>query len=107
LLDALLDESPGNQATGSGAGPGLELVNDLQAVAQRLEPQIEEGVLWLKSRWGNGLMTGSGSAVFARETADNAPLMAAAAGRFASADLPVGWVGRSCRSLERHPLWEA
>ena len=81
-----------------------EIANDLQPVALRLEPQVEQAITWLQSRWGNGQMTGSGSAAFARETADNAPLMAALVDSTAFAELPAGWVGRCCRSLARHPL---
>lgn len=100
-LDDLLDQT-GPEAAGSG----IEIVNDLQPVAQRLEPQVGEAIEWLNTRWGCGQMTGSGSAVFARETADNAPLLAAAAGGSSLEGLPDGWVGRVCRSLVRHPLWE-
>lgn len=112
-LDRLLDE-PGGLNTSRGTDPaliqasgaGIEIVNDLQPVAERLEPQIGIAIEWVKSRWGNSQMTGSGSAVFARETADNAPLMAAAAGQEVLPDGSVGWVGRCCRSLTRHPLWD-
>lgn len=110
-LDALLDQNPetaraepGKGSGGAGIGGPAWMINDLQPVAQSLEPQIGEAVAWLVSRWGNGQMTGSGSTVFARETADNATLMATAFDNAAYAELPSGWVGRSCRSLPHHPL---
>jgi len=40
--------------------------NDLQAVAQRLCPGVNEALSWLQSQGLTGRMTGSGSAVFAR-----------------------------------------
>jgi 4-diphosphocytidyl-2-C-methyl-D-erythritol kinase len=74
--------------------------NDLQAVAERLEPEVKWALELLRSRFGNSRMTGSGSAVFARVGEDAVPSAAM------PADLPPGWVGRICRSLEVHPLWE-
>ena len=40
--------------------------NDLQAVAQRLCPSVNQALEWLSSQGLNGRMTGSGSAVFAQ-----------------------------------------
>ncbi|MFZ3220938.1 MAG: 4-(cytidine 5'-diphospho)-2-C-methyl-D-erythritol kinase [Rhodoferax sp.] len=40
--------------------------NDLQAVAQKLCPGVNQALTWLESRGLNGRMTGSGSAVFAQ-----------------------------------------
>ncbi|MFZ3127739.1 MAG: 4-(cytidine 5'-diphospho)-2-C-methyl-D-erythritol kinase [Rhodoferax sp.] len=40
--------------------------NDLQAVAQKLCPGVNQALEWLESRGLNGRMTGSGSAVFAQ-----------------------------------------
>ncbi len=40
--------------------------NDLQAVAQRLCPGVNQALEWLNSQGLNGRMTGSGSAVFAQ-----------------------------------------
>lgn len=79
--------------------------NDLQAPAQMLCPDVNAALNWLKARLGNSRMTGSGSAVFARVEADvvgagtaDSPLATFLA------DLPPGWVGRMCRSLDQHPL---
>jgi 4-diphosphocytidyl-2-C-methyl-D-erythritol kinase len=70
--------------------------NDLQPVAEALEPEVAQAARWLAERYGPSRMTGSGSAVFARIGID-APATAIG-------PLPAGWVGRSCRSLTQHPL---
>ncbi|HEX7637407.1 MAG TPA: 4-(cytidine 5'-diphospho)-2-C-methyl-D-erythritol kinase [Burkholderiaceae bacterium] len=70
--------------------------NDLQPVAQALCPAIAQVSKWLDDRFGNSRMTGSGSAVFATVGAQGVP--------WSEGDLPDGWVGRTCRSLARHPL---
>ena len=77
--------------------------NDLQFPAQDRCPQVAQAARWLEARYGNSRMTGSGSAVFARVetnmgTADS-PLAI-----FPAGELPSGWVGRMCRSLDVHPL---
>jgi 4-diphosphocytidyl-2-C-methyl-D-erythritol kinase len=74
--------------------------NDLQPVAEAACPDVSAALQWLQARFGNSRMTGSGSAVFARVGMDEATR----ATGFAD-DLPAGWVGRLCRSLDRHPLW--
>ncbi len=96
VLDRLLDSQP--------AHGGYEIGNDLQGVAVRHAAPVGHALEWLESRWGNSLMTGSGSAVFARETDANARLMAAAERPGDPEGLPDGWVGRWCRSLPEHPL---
>jgi 4-diphosphocytidyl-2-C-methyl-D-erythritol kinase len=74
--------------------------NDLQPVAEACCPDVSAALHWMQARFGNGRMTGSGSAVFARVGSADATR----ATGFAD-DLPAGWVGRLCRSLDRHPLW--
>lgn len=96
-LDSLLDAEDGDAAA------AFKVSNDLQRVAVRHAPEIGQAVHWLQARLGNGLMTGSGSAVFARETAANASLMATASGSFFR-ELPAEWETRWCRSLVEHPL---
>lgn len=102
LMDSILDgevsETPATAIRGFNAG------NDLQQVAIGHEPEIGEVVEWLKARWGNGQMTGSGSAAFARETVANAPLMATASGQSLLQAKPEKWEARWCRSLVQHPL---
>ena len=75
--------------------------NDLQAAAQDRCPEVAQAAEWLQRHFGNSRMTGSGSAVFARNGMADAPL----ATWPAEDPLPPGWVGRMCRSLDRHPLW--
>jgi 4-diphosphocytidyl-2-C-methyl-D-erythritol kinase len=72
--------------------------NDLQAVAQKLCPGVNQALAWLASQGLNGRMTGSGSAVFAhllhKVDLDSAP-----------STMQV----RLCSSLDVHPLmgWAA
>jgi 4-diphosphocytidyl-2-C-methyl-D-erythritol kinase len=76
--------------------------NDLQPPAEDRCPAVADAVAWLRQRYGNGRMSGSGSAAFAHvaEDGSDAPPMAT----FPQGDLPAGWVGRRCRSLEVLPL---
>jgi 4-diphosphocytidyl-2-C-methyl-D-erythritol kinase len=76
--------------------------NDLQPPAQAHSPEVAQAAQLLEARFGNSRMTGSGSAVFARAgkvSGTNGQPTAAL-----PADLPPGWAGRMCRSLEQHPL---
>ncbi len=104
--------------------------NDLQAAAQDRCPEVAQAAHWLKARYGNSRMTGSGSAVFARVETNSRDTeevgkevrkdIHKAAGQkddtgappratFPAEELPPGWVGRMCRSLQAHPLvgWAA
>ena len=82
--------------------------NDLQLAAQDRCPEVAQAARWLQVRYGNSRMTGSGSAVFARLEVNmgtaNSPLAT-----FPAGELPPGWVGRMCRSLDAHPMagWAA
>lgn len=88
--------------------------NDLQPPAEDRCPEVAQAARWLEARFGNGRMTGSGSAVFARvdtqpgtaAPSDNHEAMPAPAAAVPDfpAGLPAGWVGRMCRGLTRHPL---
>jgi 4-diphosphocytidyl-2-C-methyl-D-erythritol kinase len=73
--------------------------NDLQPPAESQAPEVTVVAKWLYQRFGNSRMTGSGSAVFARAGTGDQPLAT-----WQADELPPGWVGRMCRSLERHPL---
>ena len=67
--------------------------NDLQAVAQKLCPGVNQALAWLATQGHSGRMTGSGSAVFAH--------------LLHAVDLqnaPASMQARLCRSLEVHPL---
>ena len=107
---------PAGKELGSGSGSGTDSGsgshqadaffghNDLQLPAQDRCPEVAQAAHWLEARYGNSRMTGSGSAVFARVelhkgTADS-PLTT-----FPAGELPPGWVGRMCRSLDAHPLF--
>jgi 4-diphosphocytidyl-2-C-methyl-D-erythritol kinase len=74
--------------------------NDLEAPARQLSPEVAQAAEWLQRWFGNSRMTGSGSAVFARNGMDDRPK----ATWPQEASLPAGWVGRMCRSLVQHPL---
>jgi 4-diphosphocytidyl-2-C-methyl-D-erythritol kinase len=72
--------------------------NDLQPAAEAHCADVATAREILQRRFGNARMSGSGSAVFARAGTGAEPTAAM------PADLPPGWVGRMCRSLEQHPL---
>ncbi len=83
--------------------------NDLQGPAEASCPDVVKALGLLQSRWGNSRMTGSGSAVFARVDAASAEETGKDGSSLQSmatmlADLPPGWVGKICHSLDRHPL---
>ena len=67
--------------------------NDLQAVAQRLCPDVTQALEWLKSQGLNGRMTGSGSAVFA-QLLHGIDVSSA----------PSAWQVRLCSNMDVHPL---
>ncbi len=67
--------------------------NDLQSVAQKLCPGVNQALNWLESQGLSGRMTGSGSAVFA-QVLDN----------FELTSVPSTLQVRLCNSLEVHPL---
>jgi len=73
--------------------------NDLQAPAEDRCPEVAQAADWLARHFGNSRMTGSGSAVFARNGMHGQPLVT-----WPVESLPPGWVGRMCRSLDQHPL---
>jgi 4-diphosphocytidyl-2-C-methyl-D-erythritol kinase len=87
-------------AVAADAAGNLELpsslVNDLEPVARRRYPIIDEAIKRLE-RFGAAQMTGSGSAVFitarSREQAE-----------LAVADMPSGWRTWVVRQLVEHPL---
>ncbi|MBL8306713.1 MAG: 4-(cytidine 5'-diphospho)-2-C-methyl-D-erythritol kinase [Rubrivivax sp.] len=76
--------------------------NDLQRAAEDRAPEVAQAASFLESRFGNSRMSGSGSAVFARVGSSTSPVATEAGASLP--DLPAGWVGRWCRSLEAHPL---
>jgi 4-diphosphocytidyl-2-C-methyl-D-erythritol kinase len=73
--------------------------NDLQPPAEASCPDVTQVARWLEARFGNSRMSGSGSAVFARIGALDLPMATDWL-----EELPAGWAGRMCRSLDHHPL---
>ena len=124
VMSCLADAGQANEQTKSltdsltsklGSGYGK---NDLQHPAQLICPELEQAADWLKVRFGNSRMSGSGSAVFARiekilGAGDQPPASGAVTGISRNPpqnlsqvmqQLPQAWVGRMCRSLGHHPL---
>jgi 4-diphosphocytidyl-2-C-methyl-D-erythritol kinase len=67
--------------------------NDLQPVAELLNPQVTQALDALRCQGFTPRMTGSGSAVFAKVSGDET-----------LAAVPPGWQQKLCRSLSEHPL---
>jgi 4-diphosphocytidyl-2-C-methyl-D-erythritol kinase len=78
--------------------------NDLQPPAESQAPEVKAVAKWLEERFGNSRMTGSGSAVFARAGEIQEGTVAPPTATWQADELPSGWVGRMCRSLDCHPL---
>jgi 4-diphosphocytidyl-2-C-methyl-D-erythritol kinase len=74
--------------------------NDLQPPAEDRCPEVAQAARWLERHFGNSRMTGSGSAVFARNGTADSPRLAT----WPQEPIPAGWVGRMCRSLVQTPL---
>ena len=100
-------------STGTGLEADLEGIdfgrNDLQPAAQAVCSEVGQALQWLRMRYGNARMTGSGSAVFARigrDRIDSSDRLSATSDTADSglSGLPAGWIGRDCESLARHPL---
>jgi len=86
------DSSPATMAD-FAARPYAFGRNDLQAVARRLCPQVDQSLEWLTRQGLRPGMTGSGSAVFARISSDTV-----------LSEPPAGWQLQLCSNLEIHPL---
>jgi 4-diphosphocytidyl-2-C-methyl-D-erythritol kinase len=79
--------------------------NDMQRPAEAVCPEVAQAAQWLQERFDNSRMTGSGSAVFARVDEDKFAFGADGLPKATiPADLPPGWAGRLCWSLQQHPL---
>jgi 4-diphosphocytidyl-2-C-methyl-D-erythritol kinase len=79
--------------------------NDLQPPAQAYCDEVAQAAKLLEARFGNSRMTGSGSAMFARlDKRAVSGTESRPTATWPADDLPPGWVGRMCRSLEQHPL---
>jgi 4-diphosphocytidyl-2-C-methyl-D-erythritol kinase len=69
--------------------------NDLQSVAELLEPQVNQALVALKRQGLKPRMTGSGSAVFAPCSSDF---------QIDANAVPANWQQRVCKTLSAHPL---
>jgi 4-diphosphocytidyl-2-C-methyl-D-erythritol kinase len=94
ILSDFLADTQLSDCAASGFGR-----NDLQPVAIGHCAEVAQAAEWLRSRYGNSRMSGSGSAVFARAGTGDQPMAT-----WAAEELPPRWVGRVCRSLASHPL---
>jgi 4-diphosphocytidyl-2-C-methyl-D-erythritol kinase len=90
---ALKRDSPHAIISGFTASPYDFGHNDLQPVAELLNPQVTQALDALRRQGLQPRMTGSGSAVFAKVSGDET-----------SATTPAGWQQRLCSSLSEHPL---
>ncbi|OGA98697.1 MAG: 4-(cytidine 5'-diphospho)-2-C-methyl-D-erythritol kinase [Burkholderiales bacterium RIFCSPHIGHO2_12_FULL_69_20] len=78
--------------------------NDLQPPAEASCPDVTQVARWLEIRFGNSRMSGSGSAVFARVIDEDNGTAGQPLATDRVENLPPGWAGRMCRSLDHHPL---
>lgn len=76
--------------------------NDLQAVAQKLCPDINLALTWLENKGLQPRMTGSGSAVFAH--VGNDQLNQFVDGSVSLSDAPENAIVKLCSNLSEHPL---
>jgi 4-diphosphocytidyl-2-C-methyl-D-erythritol kinase len=90
---SLKRDSPRAIISGFAATPYDFGRNDLQPVAQVINPQVTQALNALRSQGLDPRMTGSGSAVFAKLSGDEN--LAAA---------PLGWQQNVCSNLHAHPL---
>ena len=80
--------------------------NDLQAVAQKLCPDVNLALTWLKNKGLQPRMTGSGSAVFAHVSSDKLSQFVDSAKNLTAglSDAPENAVIKLCSNLAEHPL---
>jgi 4-diphosphocytidyl-2-C-methyl-D-erythritol kinase len=83
---------------GFTGGPSAGFRNDLEAAAKGAAREVAEASDWLRERFGNSRMSGSGSAVFAVVGEPGSP------GQTMLPGLAPGWTGRMCLGLSAHPL---
>ncbi len=76
--------------------------NDLQAIAQKLCPDVSTALNWLGKLGLQPRMTGSGSAVFAHVSSDKLSSKLSEFDKFQTA--PVGAIVKLCSNLAEHPL---
>lgn len=71
--------------------------NDLEAAACRRRPEIAAHLAWLRERWPQSRMTGSGACVFAEFATE-------AQARAVLGELPAMMSGFAAQGLQHHPL---
>lgn len=71
--------------------------NDLQFVASKLCPQLDQGLRFLEKCGLHARMTGSGSAVFAQTSHHSK-------NDLIDLEMPSGWIMQTCSNLSMHPL---
>lgn len=76
--------------------------NDLQAVAQKLSPDVNLALTWLENKGLQPRMTGSGSAVFAHVGSDKLSQFVDSAAMLR--DAPENAIAKLCSNLSEHPL---
>ncbi len=95
---SLKRDSPNAIISGFAAYPFSFGQNDLQAVAQKLSPDVSTALNWLGKLGLQPRMTGSGSAVFAHVGEENLS-------RFVEfQDAPKNAIVKLCSNLVEHPL---
>lgn len=99
ILEGLIEDACGSQERNFQRIMNGHGRNDLQPPAQQICPEIARAAKLLDATYGNSRMTGSGSAVFARNGMHDQSLVT-----WPAEPLPPGWMGRMCRSLDQHPL---
>ncbi len=90
---SLKRDSPRAIISGFAASPYDFGRNDLQPVAEVINPQVTQALDALRGQGLNPKMTGSGSAVFAKLSGDEN-----------LAAVPPGWQQNVCSNLHAHPL---
>ncbi len=90
---ALKRDTPHAIISGFAAYPYVFGHNDLQPVAELINPQVTQALHALCAQGLTARMTGSGSAVFAQVSGDDTCV-----------HLPAGWQQKLCHSLPAHPL---
>lgn len=103
LASMATDGLDGSASNGDGGDQSRPIAcfgrNDLQAPAELYCSEVSDVAAFLAARFGNSRMSGSGSAVFARAGTGSQPMAT-----WSAEELPPGWVGRMCLSLDHHPL---
>jgi 4-diphosphocytidyl-2-C-methyl-D-erythritol kinase len=103
---SLKRDSPNAIISGFAAHPFSFGQNDLQAVAQKLNPDVSTALNWLEKLGLQPRMTGSGSAVFALVSEEISEEMSEERlHQFAQLQgEPEGYIVKLCSNLAEHPL---